>query len=661
MHTRKNKRGIVLCVFMALIVFFSQLVFSGTVYADTEYMFDKTNVLDDLESSEEFNLLNYTWDPSGVFKKPGIINFVEWCYSPFKNGDFALYIYFYNPQNLNIDEDSFSNKIQMACKYDSYPVTSQSTPKDYDTYNLLFCNKSERENYEGLFYKFRVIDKKGADGKYIADRVYSGERRYDVSGITLAQEDGTTKDYLVGGTFFFAGYAKGYGPNANSESTLECTGFRAMETIELEVHKTNYRTESSSLGKYHENEVTSVYFSVPNYYFEKYGNLQKIKAEWFEYKTEPIFIVNDDRYKDLLPYVGVDTTKSSTAPKWYYYNNARAVLNSIVEYDILYNKNETVTPVNKKIDTLYWLFPANDRIVTSAQMKNYVESYTKTFNKGTLPVKNGAISADLFLDRVDEGRTFGYNCKEFDANDDKFNLLSYNETHSGWERFFDYFLNWKNAPSDSSLKGISPIEYKNIGDYIDMTAANVSDLLLVNKDDVSDLKKFYKSAKSNDETTVLFRFAQTDYYQEGLYETTSESITIPGKGTVADIAQTTIFLDFKIITLTFLNENEVYKTIPVSQDPIDVYNYLSPTEKGSPVLTWLERLLRKLGAWGTLLVASAVGIFLIIIIVKLLQIIPQANTFFKILLLISIVGLVVLICVAIPWVIDLITSLGGLF
>lgn len=666
MHTRKDKRRVIISVFIAILMFFSQLCFSNAVYGATEYPFDQTNVLDDLESSEEFNIINYPWDYTGLYKNPAVINFVEWCYSPFTTGDFALYVYFYNPRNLKIDEDSFSNRIQMACSYDSYPITSESTPNDYDTYKLLFCSKSERANYEGLFYKFRVIDKKGTDGKYIADRVYSGERRYDVSGLTLAQTDGTEEEYTVGGTYFFTGYASGYGPNANADSTLKCTGFRAMETITLDVHHTNYRSESSSLGKYHENEVTSVYFSVPDYYFNKYGNLQKIKAEWYEYKTEPIFIVNNDRYKDLEPFIGVNIGEHSDSVPYSYYKNVNTyTLTGYTSstYDWSYNIAQytslgSSTNCIEICDTMYWLFSADDRTVTAEQMEDYVKGYTKTYNNGKLSVKNGTISEDLFLDTVDEGRTRGYNCKDFDANDDKFNLLSYDETHSGWDKFWDYFFNWSNAPSDSSMKGVSPIEYKSIGNYINMTDSNVADLLLVNEKDVADLRKFYNEAEANDETTVLFRFAETDYYQEGLFETA----LISKKGAVADVAQTSVFLDFKIIQLTFMNEAEEYKVIPVSQNPIDVYNGLSPTEKESSVLGWFEQLLRSIGAWGVFVISIVVGIIVIIVAVKILRAAMQTNLFFKILLILIVIGAGVLIGVyAVPWVVRLIASLGGLF
>ena len=50
------------------------------VRADTTATnFDKTNVLDDLKSSKDFNILDYPY--SLLEDKIAIINFVEYCYS----------------------------------------------------------------------------------------------------------------------------------------------------------------------------------------------------------------------------------------------------------------------------------------------------------------------------------------------------------------------------------------------------------------------------------------------------------------------------------------------------------------------------------------------------------------------------------------------------
>ena len=300
MHVREKRINKFVALLFALLMFLNTVwavTVNYTGYADDNpYPFDQTNVLEDLESSKDFNLLEWVWDYSGIFKTPMVMNFVEWCYSPFVKGDFALYIYFYNPSNLNIDVDNYSNRVQMASAYSgSGIITRDSTPTDYDTYNIVYCNKSVRQNYEGMFYKFRVVDKKGSDGLTLAERVYSGERRYDISGLVLATEDGAVREVGVGGTYYFSGYAAGYGPDANADNTLECTGFQPLETISLEVHNTLYRQDGySELGEGHRWDINSVYFSVPERYFDDYGALQKIKAEWWEYETEPIFLSDNE-------------------------------------------------------------------------------------------------------------------------------------------------------------------------------------------------------------------------------------------------------------------------------------------------------------------------------------------------------------------------------
>ena len=143
-----------------------------TVKADTDNSFDNVNVLEDLRSADEFNILNYPFNESKDIK---IINFVEYCYSYKSNmrDNYGLYIYIYNPKGLNLDTGN-ANFVQMAVSYDG-------NPKDYEKFGLKFLSKAEESNYKNLFYKFKVIDKEIA-GTTFFDRVNSNERRYDVSG-----------------------------------------------------------------------------------------------------------------------------------------------------------------------------------------------------------------------------------------------------------------------------------------------------------------------------------------------------------------------------------------------------------------------------------------------------------------------------------------------
>lgn len=103
------------------------LLFFSSVPASAEtkekfFPFDEVHVQKDLESIDGFSYLQYPYDPTG-FYSPQIFNVVEFAYSYRANmqNNYALYIYFYNPQALDIDAMSNQNKIVMAVDYDKYP------------------------------------------------------------------------------------------------------------------------------------------------------------------------------------------------------------------------------------------------------------------------------------------------------------------------------------------------------------------------------------------------------------------------------------------------------------------------------------------------------------------------------------------------------------
>ncbi|MCQ2399900.1 MAG: hypothetical protein MJ072_05290, partial [Clostridia bacterium] len=252
----------ILVFFLLLCTVF--MTVQGTInvaYAEETTSFEQSNVLDDLNAStvngQRFNIASFPFDESGSVR---IINVVEYCYSYRANmrDRYGLYIYVYNPKGLNLSTNSNQNKIQIG----SY--TDDNGNLHYDKYRLEFINKAESPNYRGLFYKFKVIDRKTDDGKKIEERVNSNERKYQISGIELlTQGDQNATEYGVGGTYTFTGYAKGYGPDPEAESTLTCV-CEDLETLSLEVHHTYFRTNVSSLGKDHYNEINTVYFSVPD-------------------------------------------------------------------------------------------------------------------------------------------------------------------------------------------------------------------------------------------------------------------------------------------------------------------------------------------------------------------------------------------------------------
>lgn len=675
------KKNRVLIILMALLLFFSSFNFNVlTTRAESQvYPFDQTNVLDDLQSSADFDINKY---PYSATEPERIINFVEFAYSPFIPDDFALYIYLYNPKKTAWKTDSYANRVQMAVRYKTTPtqeeydyvITANSSPVDYETFNIVFCNKSEQEGYEGLFYKFRIIDHESADGLTIQERVNSLERRYDISGIVLGKEDGTSEEILIGGTYRFSGYAKGYGPNQNSASTLKNVGFKGLETIELDVHGTNYRTNSSAMGAYHQYDINSLYFSVPEQYFTKYGNLQKIKLEWYEYKTTPMFMIKPNSSDNglcpkLKNYVGVDLTGKGGQYKAYDSNNSYQIflndnsettsIGTIHRYDLGYNVNvgagnlgykktgfETKT-LDTAITEIQWLF--HSKTASADTVKAYIADYPYA-KKGYLPVKNGKISADLFLDTVDKGRTRGYNCVEFDAGD-RWDLKSYNDAHSALERWRDY--GFFTGPGKDDLG----IEIKNVAPIVcDIKESEItSTSVLINSDDLSNFRNFYKSAKEKNERTVLFRFAITDYWHEG-FCTTAEWYPNATKGDLGWLAQQTVFFDTKIIQLTFQTK-DTYSVIPVVQDPVDIVNGITEFPESE---NWWDRLLEVIGAWGVLILGVIGTVILAFLIIKVIGAFMPGGIIAKVIMLIIVAGLGVLGYIFIDWVITTIYSLGGL-
>ena len=105
--------------------------FSTRAYADTgkELNYDNTNVLDDLGSStiggKPFNVNDYPRNPFGTVQ---MITFVEYCYSQYDNGfgNYALYVYIYNPALVDFATASAQNKIEISTDFSTVMMSGRS-------------------------------------------------------------------------------------------------------------------------------------------------------------------------------------------------------------------------------------------------------------------------------------------------------------------------------------------------------------------------------------------------------------------------------------------------------------------------------------------------------------------------------------------------------
>lgn len=609
---KRNKLILCIVAFAMVVCTLLTMVQPIVAYAaESTNSYDNTNVLDDLQSStvngQPFNIKAYPYDES---KDIQVINFVEYCYSYKANlrDNYGLYVYIYNPKGLNLSTSDKLNKIQMAVAYDA-----EGNPTDYAKFSLEFCSKVESGDYKNLFYKFKVIDH-SVNGTTFSERVNSNARRYDVSGIEIAKYGSkNATEYGVCGTYVFTGFAEGYGPDANAKSTLSCD-VEYLETISLTVKHTFYRSQTSSLGKGHQNQLDTVYFSVPKRFIDTYGSLQRIKAEWYEYKTKEILVTsNGNFYNAVIPYIGVELQQTPNQYGMYDYREdvgyslgigaGSAGDMMVAQWGWNLGTGYLHVPTN----ALYYMFLVNnieeydpyaDTVtiggVQSNALYEWIKNYNLSYKDGKLPIKDGNISADLFESDIDESRKMnnengviqkGYSYYDFDADVDLQTLKSWSDSDpSFWDNWMNFGLGaaFTGGPEEAS-KTVAPIQILKASD-LNGTDEEIAERLLVNVSDVDDIKAEYNNAVTvngaNDEemVVVLFRFATSDYYSEAVdIIQLGEGFLWSDKHTEgqAYIAQESVFFDFDIIQLTFNKDGE-YTVIPVVSSPIDIVNDITP-------------------------------------------------------------------------------------
>jgi len=589
--------------------------------AEGEISFDETNVLDDLQSStvngKPFDPKKYPLDENGDIQ---VIYFVEYCYSYKANlrDNYGLYVYIYNPTAKNLSTSDKQNKIQMAVSYDA-----EGKPKDYVKFSLEFCSKVESGDYKNLFYKYKVVDRE-VNGTTFSDRVNSNARRYDVSGVEIATYGANSAtEYSVCGTYIFTGFAEGYGPDANAKSTLTCD-IEYLETISLSVKHTFYRSETSALGAGHQNQLDTVYFSVPKRFLDTYGRLQRIKAEWYEYKTKEILVTShSDFYNAAKGYIGVPLGSTPNQFGMYPYvedigyslgiGAGQAGDMNVAQWGWNLGEGYLHVPTN----VLYYMFlvsnieeydPYADTEtiggVQSNALYEYIKNYKKSYSSGRLPIKDGSISADLFESDIDASRKMnnengviqkGYSYYDFDADVDLQTLQSWSSSSpSFWDNWINFGLGaaFTGGPNEQSIT-VAPIQILKSSD-LNGTDEEIAKRLLVNVADVDDIKAEYNDAvkvngaDDEEEVVVLFRFATSDYYSEAV-----DIIEIDGGFLWSDkhtkgqayIAQESVFFDFDIIQLTFNKDGE-YTVIPVVSSPIDIVSDITPPVNMPSEVEW---------------------------------------------------------------------------
>ena len=557
--------------------------------------FDSTDVMDDLNGSAlngvPFDVADYPYDKEGELQ---VLGFVEYCYSEYENlrGNYGLYIYIYNPALLDIATGTGSNRIEMATEYNE-----DGTPAAYNKFALQFCGVSDGVE-ANRFWKFKI-----ADSAYFLDKVSVNARSYYVSGVEIqAYGSELPVELPIRMQYIWTGFAEGYG--SETAGSLKCD-VEQMETIELEVQHTSYITGMSSLGNGHYNQIHTAYFAVPNYFFENYGRLQKIFAEWYEYKLKKMLVTsnhslydeaskytgsilsgNEDETIPLHLWYGKETVSSSnsqnTAIEWAYndddsYEEWWGIDGMHVSYTRV-DSNDYMIPLVffSEVEDPYEIFEFLNYFKTaggvdSNEVLDAIYAYSNDLGNGYVDPSDRKISKDLFYDYVDEGRVYGFQQREVDF-EDTFELDSYDSNHGWWDKVFDFGIFGKPEDIDIDLT-VQPI-YDVKETDLNGKDEEVADRLYINERDVDTFKEYYNTYKDTHHI-ILFRFANTDYFSRAVGYNVPNVVYSTEEGTDSYVCSETVFLNFDIISLTFNDDGE-YRVFPVVSDPIDVVGDLEP-------------------------------------------------------------------------------------
>lgn len=577
-------------LFMAMIALTSIFqVSKAFAYSEGDNTYDETYVESDL--GQEIMEKGYEMSFDGTAgTEPLLHSFMEYCFSVYadvRNENYGLYIYIYNPGRLQFSEYYGANTINMATKYNE-----AGEPTDYEIFSLKLCDFSTGR-YDYLFYKFRIMGLEDVIENAVEYNTANQKRRYDISKISLLEDGATEHTTLtISKTYFVSGYSKGLATESEKGSTLKIES-EELETIELKVKHANYRTREYN-KEFVCDELNTVYFAVDEEYFTNYGGLQKIKAEWYEYKTKPIFVTTDqDAYNYLEGYrgkeLGAETLGPDVLPYTIYWephvrqkDSGDSIQVDYIEFgksynhyvtfglNVLYGLDSTWTP-DTRFDWLIKTDSTSGYKVSPTELEDYMTWYTNKYPSQTKIHNQYAMG--LFADSIDADRVellsdssakMGRIVQEIDAGESR--DLAFKADQSWWDKF------WNGVEFET--KNYSPIVVLEPGSIDNLIPSAFASQYYISDAYAETVYSDIKAMHDEGKRAVLFRFAETDYYMSNAmfeYMADYDDLGPDMEGVDGYVASETIFLDFEIITLTFRKDG-ADKVLAVVSDPIDIIN-----------------------------------------------------------------------------------------
>lgn len=549
-------------------ILLTPFIFQEKVFAENEVPFFKTSVLADMEkfNDEKVEKLKQESISSGKAK---LLFFYEDSLEEEAVNAYNLYFYIYIPYSVNTDNWLNNDKKEANKGFNN--VTLSINNLDYSKYKLYYIKSEDN------IYKFMLM--KEHDILYLHKfnkNKISGERVYSISEIEIFNDNKNVSS-IVGESYKYKG--------SNKNNNLEYS-YSSINTIELDVIPTFHRIKGANKVGVWE-QLNTVYFAVPNEYFNDEYKVKQIKAEWNEFFTMPIYTVkNEEIFSNLNNYRYLELDNKLGKNVFSLYNTGKenpSAANLGNRLAFAFNISESMPAVMSynKIDHLFY---SSDLSVSRDVITDYVRNnrdYSNMFET----------SNELYATL---NRKMGYNIHSI-SDTDLINVPSFDEKYNNWQKFCEY--GFKAPDTVASYKDLKSIVDVSREFNIEIMSDNeISQNLYIDKNEIRKFRNFYNSKKDANHI-ILFRFAVTKTFSMNLsafkniarYPFLSQvgacSLYDPPMLNCANVTQEMVFLDFDIIQMKLENFTD-YKVIPVGQSPIDI---ISPIEKIEPSERWITK------------------------------------------------------------------------
>lgn len=544
---------------------------------------ENANVLDELLEVPEFReaYLNGDYDADPEVDEFDVLYAVESGYSA--SSKYSLYLYVWNKSGNGSDVYNFSNRYNAAEFY------SFATYKSFSM-DMQFVNRSD----DYRFIKYRISN-------VSENNFYNSEqerREYGITGIEIAHIEGNLqkfKEYPIAKKWNFEG----------DKSDLFVTHNSSFEYLQLDLGSGVFPYSKwddyydpdwggvpigPSVTIKRQKNLYYVYFDVPKTY-KNSGSLYSIHADYYDFdlSNKIAFLLDEheqqyyiDKYNifDNLLKNGETFESSELLNENYdnyifhaYFDHYAAAR----RHDVgLGNGNSFHTgPQFNPVDaTIHWwedytstaflnqfkiLVPISD--VYSDVSGHLISKY---FDRLTAERVSGQSSSNVYKEihycNPGTGR------EDSDAIETGWDLISLANSH------WNIWNWWHNVSDDINVSELKCIEHI---DYSDVSLSNdeFKNKYYVNSNDIGSIKE----RLSEDKDTYLFRFKTAETKTVEVDYCTMDRVVEPinsenmHKKAGFYARQYDAVVDFDVLDLTFVNEDDELETLPVVSDPVNVF------------------------------------------------------------------------------------------